>query len=327
MPESSTNKMKMSGGKRKQQRIGEPVRKGPDLSRILLRASRAAAAELRKYYRSVAGGNGKLQGLISKQKVKDDPRTLVTEADRRSERVIVRLLSSDLKCDFLTEESGFISSGSNDSHFRVIVDPLDGSMNFAHETLGLFGVAVAVEAQGRLVAGALTLPQFDQIMVGERGFGAVSTRVTSRTPKFRRIPTCVGRAKTLAQARICLGRGSASPEILSQAPMIDVISHANEIVNFASCTVGLWSVIRGSIDGLMLARQQYWDFAAGIPIVLEVGGSIGLWEAGWRRRVPLSDLSAADATSCFDLVVTGNRKLFAELEDRIRGNRKASYLS
>src|SRR5205814_523970 len=104
--------------------------------------------------------------------VKDysDPRTIVSAADLASEEVVFSVLRPRLNCSFLSEERGE-TYANGQSEYRIIVDPLDGSKNFAQNSLGLFGISIGVEKNDHLLAGAIYLPYFRELLAGERGRG------------------------------------------------------------------------------------------------------------------------------------------------------------
>ena len=274
---------------------------------------------MRGYYSPVPDqlGNESASGTPrSRTKEPNDPRTLVTEADLRSEKIIIRRLSKGLNCSFLAEEAGIVL-GKHGAIFRVVVDPLDGSMNFAHGSLGLFGISIGVERLGKLVAGAIALPYFNEVVIATRGMGVFRASLTSsRVNSLRRVELSrPGRpAINLTSARICLARGSAPAETMTRPPLSNVLAAANEAVNYASCVVALSSLILGRIDGLMIAKQRYWDFAAGFAILVELGGVVGVWQHGWSRRLALSDLASADPQSYYDIAATADPTLFCEIE-------------
>ncbi len=97
------------------------------------------------------------------------PRDLVTDADRASEALIVeRIRRAFPAASILGEESG-VHAGTGDERF--IVDPLDGTTNYAHR-YPLFCVSIAYERAGVLEAGAVYAPVLDEMYSAQRGLGA-----------------------------------------------------------------------------------------------------------------------------------------------------------
>jgi myo-inositol-1(or 4)-monophosphatase len=91
---------------------------------------------------------------------------LVTEADRLSEALIVdRIRKAFPGHDILAEESPETASGSG---FRWIIDPLDGTTNYAHG-YPVFCVSIALETEGMIRLGAVYNPMLDELFIAERG--------------------------------------------------------------------------------------------------------------------------------------------------------------
>ncbi len=94
---------------------------------------------------------------------------LVTEADRLSEALIVeRIRRSFPGHDILAEESPETTKGSG---FRWIIDPLDGTTNYAHG-YPIFCVSIALEVEGEICLGAVYNPMLTELFVAEKGEGA-----------------------------------------------------------------------------------------------------------------------------------------------------------
>lgn len=249
--------------------------------------------------------------------VKDptDPRTLVNAADLASEQAIVSVLQRRLSCTFLSEELGetFVNGPSQ---YRVIVDPLDGSKNFAQHSLGLFGISVGVEKAGHLFAGAIYLPYFQELLLAERGRGVYfGILESSRNIQFHSLDLAMVTSSEfpLNRARISIARGTAPPSILSRPPIATLLGSCNESINYASCSVGLASVALNRIDALVLPSQKYWDIAAGVVILQELAFSVGIWRNEWRDEIDEADLACAGASDCFDIVAAGNSDLFNQI--------------
>ena len=117
---------------------------------------------------------------------------LVTDADRASEAIVIAHLRREYPhATILAEESG-MHPGSNDE--RWIVDPLDGTTNFAHG-YPLFCVSIAYERGGELIAGAIYAPAMGELFVAQRGAGAqLNQRAIAVSPIARLgdAMTCTG---------------------------------------------------------------------------------------------------------------------------------------
>src|SRR5665213_3555952 len=94
---------------------------------------------------------------------------IVTDTDRASEAAILTRLRAEFPAaTMLTEETGH-HGGSSDERF--IIDPIDGTTNFAHG-YPMFCISIAYERAGELVAGAIKAPALRQTFAAERGAGA-----------------------------------------------------------------------------------------------------------------------------------------------------------
>ena len=109
---------------------------------------------------------------------------LVTEADLLSEALIVeRIRRSFPGHDILAEESPETTKGSC---FRWIIDPLDGTTNYAHG-YPIFCVSIALEVEGEILLGAVYNPMLKELFVAEKGEGASLNGRPSMPSPGRRI--------------------------------------------------------------------------------------------------------------------------------------------
>jgi len=94
---------------------------------------------------------------------------LVTEMDGRAEALIVHALLEAFPDDGILGEEGSARAGS--SGRRWILDPLDGTTNYAHG-LPIYSVGIGLEQDGRIVLGVVYDPSRDELFTAERGGGA-----------------------------------------------------------------------------------------------------------------------------------------------------------
>src|SRR5438067_8297425 len=133
---------------------GEP-RTG-EVREVALQAAQAAGEILRS-------GFGKVKHLRFKGEV-----DLVTEVDERSEAAVVDVIRRRFPDHRILAEEG--SAGGSDPRHRWIVDPLDGTTNYAHG-LPFFCVSIAYEQAGRVEVGAIYDPLRDEMFLAQRGRG------------------------------------------------------------------------------------------------------------------------------------------------------------
>src|SRR5271165_475891 len=111
------------------------------LKSTLIKAAEAGAAVMQQYFQ------GEFQ-ISNKEGVNN----LVTEADHASEKAIFDVIRHDFPDHFLlSEETGEIVT---DSSIKWIIDPIDGTVNFAHG-LPLCCVSIGIEQEGEMVIGAM----------------------------------------------------------------------------------------------------------------------------------------------------------------------------
>lgn len=186
---------------------------------------------------------------------------LVTEVDRRSEEYIFgRIRSAFPDHGILSEESSELVSPSS---YRWIVDPLDGTTNYAHN-YPCFCVSVAVERDGELLAGAVFDPLLSESFTASAGAGAFLNggRIrVSATGVLRRSLLSTGFAYDVKQAadnNLDLFRAFV---LTGQAIRRD-----------GSAALDLCYLACGRFDGFWELRLSPWDTAAGLLILREAGG-------------------------------------------------------
>jgi myo-inositol-1(or 4)-monophosphatase len=187
---------------------------------------------------------------------------LVTEVDTEAERVIrEELLGTFPTHGMLAEEGGELAG---EEGARWIVDPLDGTTNYAHG-LSIFCVSIALERAGEVVLGVVHDPMGEETFVAERGRGATLNgepiRVSSTDEPIRALIATgfpYDRAE-LPEALELFGRLAASTRGMRR---------------LGSAALDLCYVASGRIDGYYERGIWPWDLAAGSVIVEEAGGKL-----------------------------------------------------
>src|SRR5678816_1812730 len=125
------------------------------LKSTLLEAIQAAAAEIRKFDES-----------DFKISSKEGVNNLVTEVDHASERVIFDVIKKAYPDHhILSEEAGELVQ---DSQYKWIIDPIDGTVNFAHR-IPLCCISIGIEHNGQMILGAVYNPFMNELFIAERG--------------------------------------------------------------------------------------------------------------------------------------------------------------
>jgi myo-inositol-1(or 4)-monophosphatase len=194
---------------------------------------------------------------------------LVTEVDRICERRIVEIIKEAFpEHNILTEETP-MPAGS--SPYRWIIDPLDGTTNYAHGYL-FFCTSVALELERKIVVGAIYDPLLDELFTAQQGQGAFlnGERIT------------VSETGLLTEALICTG----FPYDLRESPENNVdhfnnfIMEAQAVRRDGAAALDLCYVAVGRFDGFWELKLYPWDVAAGKLIIEEAGGVVTDFSGG-----------------------------------------------
>ena len=190
---------------------------------------------------------------------------LVTESDLASEKVIIdRIRTHYPRHSILAEESGASNPGDRESGWRWIIDPLDGTTNYAHG-YPCFCVSIALAHQGRMEIGVVYDPIRDEMFAAERGQGA--------SLNSRRIS--VSGTMNLSAALLCTGFPYDVRERNEFARhFANFIMKAQGVRRDGAAALDLAYVAAGRFDGFWEEGLKPWDVAAGALIIEEAGGRV-----------------------------------------------------
>jgi myo-inositol-1(or 4)-monophosphatase len=188
---------------------------------------------------------------------------LVTEMDMRSERAVVKiLLASFPDHGIIAEEETTIRNGSG---YTWIIDPLDGTTNYAHG-YPCFAVSIALEHEGEIIVGVVYDPMRGELFSAQKGQGAYlnGTKIL------------VSRVDTLIKSLLATGfpydRKVSEKNNLNH--FHDLLMASQEVRRDGSAALDLCSVASGRFDGFWELKLKPWDVAAGSLIVREAGGTV-----------------------------------------------------
>jgi myo-inositol-1(or 4)-monophosphatase len=186
----------------------------------------------------------------------------VSDADRAAEEAIVRLLAAERPDDgLLAEERG---EEGGDSGRRWVVDPLDGTTNYLYGH-PMWSVSVALEEEGRTVAGVVHDPVRDETFRAERGGGAELNGVRVEIRDQERLDT----------ALVATGFGYSMELRAAQAGVLSqVLPQVRDIRRGGSAALDLAWLAAGRLDGYFERGLKAWDWAAGALLVAEAGGVV-----------------------------------------------------
>jgi len=190
-------------------------------------------------------------------------KNLVTEVDQESERLIVgHLLEAFPDHSIVAEEGEYPQGGTP---FRWIIDPLDGTTNYAHG-FPWFCVSIGLESAGELVAGVIYNPLHDELFTATRGGGAFLNgqrlHVSTRSPLQNSL------------------LGTGFPYDCASDPA----NNFDNFIAFQKAPRGIRRagapaldpayVAAGRLDGFWELKLKPWDVAAGVLLVREAGGTV-----------------------------------------------------
>jgi myo-inositol-1(or 4)-monophosphatase len=193
-----------------------------------------------------------------------NPINLVTDADRLSERAIVELIRKRFpEHEILAEEGGLKKTGG--SAYRWIIDPLDGTTNFAHG-YPAYCVSIGLEYEGSLLLGVVLDPTREELFVAEVGRGASLNGRSLR----------VSHTQKLDEALLVTGFAYDIRETAQNN--LDHFAHfalrAQGLRRTGTAALDLCYVAAGRFDGFWELKLNPWDTAAGVLIVREAGGRV-----------------------------------------------------
>lgn len=201
---------------------------------------------------------------------------LVTEADKMSENLIIDAIRQNFPDHgILSEESPAILDGSS---YRWIIDPLDGTTNYAHG-YPVFCVSIALEKEGEIILGVIYDPTRQDTFVAERGKGAYlngKRLAVSATPDLNRSLLATGFPYDIRQSKE------------NNLNYFNVMAKEVQAIRRAgAAALDIAYVAAGRFDGFWELKLQPWDMAAGCLIVEEAGGEItDIMGSRWNMLSP-----------------------------------------
>ncbi|MDQ2718170.1 MAG: inositol monophosphatase [Bacteroidota bacterium] len=219
---------------------------------ILIDATNAGATELKRFF------NGKF--TISN---KEGINNLVTQADLASDNAIREVIKTAFP------EHGIVSEESDekvsDSEYKWIIDPIDGTVNFANN-IPICCVSIGLEYQGKMLMGAVFNPIMNEFFLAEKDKGAtLNDEKISVSDKAEVATSCL----VTGFPYTYLDKPNGPLEVFSR-----LIRKGIPVRRLGSAAIDLCWVAAGRFDGFYEHQLHAWDSAAGFLIVEEAGGKV-----------------------------------------------------
>ena len=190
---------------------------------------------------------------------------LVTEADKGSEKRLIDFIIKNFPLDSILGEEGSNIKGS--SNYKWIIDPLDGTTNYAHQ-IPLYAISIGIEnlETKEIEFGLIALPVFNDIYTARKSNGAFknSSKITlSNTSKLIESLTCTG---------FPYNRKDEIEKLLKNLKIF--LLNTRGVRRTGSAALDLAWVADGKFDIFYETNLNPWDMAAGAIIIKEAGGII-----------------------------------------------------
>ena len=213
----------------------------------------------------IAEGRRSGAGLVDTKSTATD---LVTEYDRRSERMIVGEIRSERPGDGIVGEEGTADVGTTGVHW--LIDPIDGTTNFFYGLPG-YNVSIAACDESGPFAAAVYVPATDELFTAERGMGATLDDE----------PIHCSTTSDIATALVATGFSySADNRRLQIGRLQHILGEVRDIRRMGAAAADLCSVAAGRVDVYFEEHLGPWDLAAGQLIASESGCLLGDFGGG-----------------------------------------------
>lgn len=204
------------------------------------------------------------QGFHKKKRIaykgRIDP---VTEFDLKSEKQLVSQIGRDFPGHAILAEEGSAADVKAESGYRWVLDPLDGTVNFAHG-FPMYCVSVGVEYHGQLEVGVVFDPERNELFYASHGKGAFLNGRRIEVSQERRLD------RALLATGFAYDIGTARRNNLGL--FARMAKKAQGIRRPGSAALDLCWVAAGRMDGFWELKLYPWDTAAALVILAEAGG-------------------------------------------------------
>jgi myo-inositol-1(or 4)-monophosphatase len=199
-----------------------------------------------------------------KTETKGRSNNLVTDADKACNDLIIKTISTNFPDHTIISEESEIMHG--DSDYKWIIDPIDGTSNFAHG-IPLFAISIAVVYKGKPIIGVVEIPALKESFSAKSGEGAYLGTNRIHVSKKNKMEEC------LFATGFPYERGSERSDMAMKLyKSFHGPSHG--VRRFGSAALDLCYVAAGRFEGFFEYGLEVWDIAAGKVILEEAGGMV-----------------------------------------------------
>ena len=186
--------------------------------------------------------------------------SLVSKIDLESDKLIKKIIQSKYpKHNIISEETGRID---NKSSYTWHIDPIDGTHNYIRR-IPMCGISIALEQDGEIVLGVISLPLLKKLYVAEKGKGAFCNNNEIRVSDKKNLEFSI--------AVVDFGH-------TARQKSLDFIRNISQkivdIRNYGCAVYGLALVAQGDIDAYVIQKTNSWDVSAGFLLIEEAGGKV-----------------------------------------------------
>jgi myo-inositol-1(or 4)-monophosphatase len=216
----------------------------------LISALRISGSELMKFF-----------GTQIESTQKESQSSIVTKADLKSDALIVRLITDKFHDhNILSEEGGFINKNSR---YTWVIDPLDGTSNFA-SAIPWFGVLIALFEDSTPIMGGAYLPVTDHLYFAEKGKGVSKNGV----------PILLDKTKTLKNSLVAFAVDFTDDEneLDSSLSVYRNLVKYSRNIRATNCLIDFLNVSESKFGACINLYTRVWDISALGLILSEAGG-------------------------------------------------------
>ncbi len=211
---------------------------------------------------------------------KDKKNNLVTEVDTNSQKLIINMINSQYPEHAIIGEEDPEGAESNTSEYTWVIDPVDGTTNFANG-IPNFSISVAILKNSEPIAGAIWIPwpNKSRCLIFHTGKDEGSW-MGEKKLDISNIPSeslSTGGISSFSSSRTIFGDTDSGIEPISQ-----IIKGENRVIGSVAYEMAL--VAKGSIKFALLGPAYIWDFGAGLLLIKEAKGKIICLDKNYKNK-------------------------------------------